>query len=206
MTIETNIEVKISQGNSKMGIISSVSLPTGITCRDDCECIKKCYAKKIERLRPSVRKTYENNYQILKSDPALYWREIETSIKMSRFFRFHVAGDIPDRDYLECMVKVAYNNPKCEILCFTKKYSIVNEYIHANKCIPDNLHIVFSGWRGIPMDNPYNLPEAHVRYRDGTTTARDDAHECLGNCTKCAIIDTGCWVLKSGEQIIFNEH
>ncbi|ETD17192.1 hypothetical protein [[Ruminococcus] lactaris] len=56
------------------------------------------------------------------------------------------------------------------------------------------------------MENPLSLPEAHVRYRDGTTTARDDAVECAGNCTECAITDGGCWSLQNGEQVVFNEH
>lgn len=35
---------------------------------------------------------------------------------------------------------------------------------------------------------------------------REDARECAGNCTECAITDGGCWSLKSGEQVVFNEH
>ena len=56
------------------------------------------------------------------------------------------------------------------------------------------------------MQNPHMLPEAHVRYKDGSTTARDDAKQCRGSCTTCACTDDGCWTLKSGEQIVFDEH
>ena len=125
---------------------------------------------------------------------------------MSRFFRFHVSGDIPDDTYFEHMVDIARTNTHCEILCFTKKYSIVNRHINIIGKLPKNLHIIFSGWKGLKMDNPYLLPEAHVRYRDGHTTANNNAKECNGNCTECAITDGGCWTLKSGEQVIFNEH
>ena len=52
--------VCISKGNSKLGEIKSVSLPSGLTCIK-CGCNKKCYAKKIERLRPSVRNSYIRN-------------------------------------------------------------------------------------------------------------------------------------------------
>ena len=198
--------VKISQGNSKMGAIPSVSLPAGVTCRSDCECSKKCYAKRLERMRPSVRQAYKHNYDLLNSDPNTYWREVEASIMMSRFFRFHVSGDIPDATYFEHMVDIARTNTHCEILCFTKKYDIVNSHINIVGKLPKNLHIIFSGWRDIEMVNPYNLPEAHVRYRDGSTTAREDAKLCGGNCAECAITDGGCWILKSGQQVVFNEH
>lgn len=124
---------------------------------------------------------------------------------MSRFFRFHVSGDIPDEDYLIHMIEIAQRNPHCEILCFTKKFEIVNKILLSYP-VPSNLHLILSGWAGLEMQNPFNLPEAHVRYRDGTTTAREDARECAGNCTECAITDGGCWSLKSGEQVVFNEH
>lgn len=200
------MNVKISSGNSKMGAIPSVSLPAGVTCRQDCECSKKCYAKRLERMRPSVRQAYKHNYDLLTHDSDTYWREIEASIMMSRFFRYHVSGDIPDNVYLAHMIEIAERNPHCEMLCFTKKYNLVNDHLDFGGTIPKNLHIIFSGWRGMKMVNPYNLPEAHVRYRDGTTTARENAKPCGGNCTECAITDGGCWTAKHGEQVIFNEH
>lgn len=67
------MEVKISSGNSKLGKIPSVSLPAGATCRSDCECSRKCYAKKLERLRKTVREAYQHNYDLLKNKPDVYW-------------------------------------------------------------------------------------------------------------------------------------
>lgn len=197
--------VKFSKGNSKMGEICSVSLPSVVTCRA-CDCQKKCYARKLERLRPNVARAYAHNLAVLQEQPDTYWREVEASIMMSRFFRFHVSGDIPDDTYFEHMVDIARTNTHCEILCFTKKYDIVNNHINIIGALPKNLHIIFSGWPGLDMENPHQLPEAHVRFRDGTTTAREDAHNCGGNCTECACTDVGCWVLKPGEQVIFDEH
>ena len=197
--------VSISSGNSKMGAIKSVSLPSIITCRL-CDCNFKCYANKLERLRPNVCNAYKNNLDILQTDPDQYWREVEAAIMTSRYFRFHVSGDIPDAEYLHRMIEVAERNQHCEILCFTKKFSLVNNYIGANGNLPGNLHMTFSGWPGLRMENPFHLPEAHVRFKNGATTARADAHQCCGNCTECAITDSGCWVLLPGEQVIFDEH
>lgn len=112
--------LSISQGNSKLGKIPSISLPAGLTCRP-CACIEKCYAKKLERLRPTVARAYQHNLEVLKTDPETYWREVEAVIMLSRYFRFHVSGDIPDRDYFADMVMVAARQPHCQILCFTKR-------------------------------------------------------------------------------------
>ena len=197
--------VKISKGNSKLGAIPSVSLPSIKTCRN-CACQEKCYAQKLERLRPAVRNAYQHNLEVWLKDPETYWREVEASIMMSRFFRFHVSGDIPSFKYLINMVEIARRQPHCEILCFTKKYNLVNEFIEQGGELPSNLHMIFSGWVGLEMANPFSLPEAHVRYRDGSTTARDDAVECGGNCTECALTEGGCWNLQKGQQVVFNEH
>lgn len=219
------MQLKVSHGNSKMGSIPSVSLPAGVTCRSDCECCRKCYAKKLERFRPSVHAAYQSNLALLKSDPDTYWREAEAAVMTSRFFRFHVSGDIPNESYFLRMVRIAQRNPHCEILCFTKKYDIVNRYLRssalvssqpvgsdaiiapqATPALPPNLHIIFSAWRNLEMENPFGLPEAHVRYRDGSTTANADAKACGGNCTECAVTDCGCWTLQPGQQVVFNEH
>ncbi|MBR5014313.1 MAG: hypothetical protein IKY16_06875 [Bacteroidales bacterium] len=200
------MHIKISSGNSKMGSIRSVSLPAGLTCVTGCECNSKCYGRKLERMRPSVRNAYQNNLEVLRTDPKTYWREVEATVMLSRFFRFHVSGDIPDDTYFEHMVDIARTNPHCEILCFTKKYDIVNSHVSIIGKLPMNLHIIFSVWRNFEMDNPFLFPEAHVRYRDGTTTAPENAIECAGNCTECAVTEEGCWTLQKGESVIFNEH
>lgn len=188
-----------------MGNISSISLPPVVTCIK-CDCANKCYAKKLARLRPSVRNAYDHNLSLLKEDPDTYWRGVEASIMTSRYFRFHVSGDIPDRQYLDRMVEVSDRNKHCEILCFTKKHALVNQRIEEVGDLPHNLHMIYSGWPGLVMDNPFNLPEAHVRFRDGTTTASPDAIDCGGNCTECAVTAGGCWSLRNGEQVIFDEH
>ena len=198
------MQVKISPGNTKMGAIPSVSLPSITTCRN-CACHKKCYAHKLEKLRPTVRRAYQSNLDLYTSDPDTYWREIEATVALNQYFRFHVSGDIPDPDYLKHMVAIARRNPHCEILCFTKRYEFVNE-LAATESFPSNLHLIFSGWTGLKMDNPFNFPEAHVLYKNGTTTAREDAIPCGGNCTECAIHDSGCWTLKPSQQIVFKEH
>lgn len=199
------LHVSISDGNGKMGNIKSVSLPAGLTCRT-APCADKCYARKLERIRPNVREAYRRNYQLLLEHPDQYWREVEAAIMVSRFFRFHVAGDIPSPDYLRSMIDVTARNPHCQVLCFTKQYETVNEYLGGGGKLPDNLHMIFSAWAGLQMVNPFFLPEAHVRYRDGTTTAGPDALECPGNCTDCAVTDEGCWTLRKGEQVVFHEH
>ena len=203
------MNVSISRGNSKMGNIQSVSLPAILTCRPDAPCFKKCYAVRMEKRRENVRDAYANNLEVLTKEPETYWREVEAAIMVSRFFRFHVSGDIPNADYLRNMIAVARRNPHCDILCFTKKYQLVNEELDKGTELPGNLHLIFSVWPGLDVVNPYQLPEAHIIFKNGFTTASDGAKWCGGNCTECGTErwgNGGCWKLHNGEQILFLEH
>ena len=205
--MEKELHVSISHGNAKMGAIPSVSLPPIKSCSlAACElCGKKCYVRRIIARRKTVRDAYERNWYLLENEPDKFWREVSGAITMSTHFRFAVSGDIPNADYLNHIVELARKHKHCEILCFTKQFDIVNKFLE-NHRLPKNLHLVFSAWKGLEMNNPFNLPEAHVLYRDGTTTAKDGAKWCSNNCYECAVDNSNCWSLHKGEQIIFKEH
>lgn len=196
-----NSDVSISFGNSKMGAVPSVSLPPIVTCAPGCACAKKCYAAKLCRLRPNVRDAYARNLDMWESDPDRYFRAVGGVVALSRYFRFHVSGDIPNADYFRRMIDLAKLNPHCELLAFTKRYDIVNA---AADQIPENLHMIFSEWPGMDMDNPHNLPVAHVVFR--REQPLPEWKQCGGNCQTCAAAGVGCWTLTRGEHICFNEH
>lgn len=196
--------ISISAGNTKMGAVPSVSLPPIVTCAAGCTCAKKCYAAKLCRIRASVRNAYQRNLDILTADPASYWRQVETAVSMSRYFRFHVSGDIVNADYLAHMVDIAARNPFCQVLAFTKQYTIVNNWIRENGALPENLKLIFSAWPGMNMENPHALPIANVIFKGQEPAAHWKI--CGGNCTECACQGVGCWQLKTGEHIAFYEH
>ena len=202
--------VSISAGNTKMGSIPSVSLPPIVTCPAGCPCAKKCYAAKLCRLRPAVRNAYQRNLDILNCDWDDYWRQVRSAIMGNRFFRFHVSGDIPNAGYFKEMVISAQQNPHCQILAFTKRYQIVNNFIAVYGPLPENLHIIFSLWDpawNVNVENPHDLPTSAVifkGYYDGYADNFDKI--CPGNCFDCACRGTGCWTLEPGETIAFYEH
>ena len=197
-------KISISPGNSKMGFIPSVSLPPVVTCAQGCTCAKKCYAAKLCRIYPSVKNAYQRNLDILNNNDLDYWYQVDQAVKMSKYFRLHVSGDIVDNHYFNWMTVIAEQNPGTTILAFTKKYSIVNDYLDITGYLPENLKIIFSEWPGMPMKNPYNLPVAHVIFK-GQEPA-ENWKICGGNCSACACRGVGCWELKKGEHIAFYEH
>ena len=202
--MKNNLTVSISKGNSKMGAIPSVSLPACITCNPSAPCFKLCYAAKITRLYKTVKTAYENNLNILKSDPVLYWQQVKQGAQMARYFRYHASGDIPNIEYFNNMVALACELPNTNFLAFTKQYYIVNQFLNNGGVIPSNLKVIFSNWGAWKCENPHNLPECEIILK-GSEPA-PDWKICGGNCTECACAGIGCWELKNGETIAIYEH
>lgn len=202
--VENTLKVSISNKNSKMGPIPSVSLPPIITCKNCASCSKDCYAAKLARLRKTVREAWKRNLEIVSTDRDSFFTQVKAAAMITRFFRWHVSGDILDIDYFDRMVKIARELKGTEFLVFTKNYEDVNEYFKSHKK-PGNLHLIFSlPFDGAKIDNPHNLPTAAVIFKGQEP---DPSYKiCGGNCTECACRGVGCWSLKKGETIAFNKH
>lgn len=203
---------KISTRVTKLGIaIPTINLPATITCRENAPCRKSCYACKGNFTYKNVKNGLTMNLEAYLDDPKRYFDKIFYTLKMIPYshFRYHSSGDIVDSTYLDYMCKVARKCKTTKFLCFTKKFELVNEYIANGHRIPNNLRIVFSCWGSFIPDNPYNLPTAHVRFRNGkgdNSYLPEKAHECSGYCGECVNTETSCWKLKKGEAVIFNQH
>lgn len=198
------MKLSISTGNIKMGLIPSISLPPVITCKHCETCAKQCYALRMCKRYKSVKNAYDRNLELLNTNRDSYFLQVKAAAMLSRYFRFHVSGDIIDIDYLDRMVKVARELKGTEFLCFTKNYEDVNEYFETHRK-PKNLHLIFSlPFDGSKIENKHNLPTAAVIFK-GQDVPKN-YKMCGGNCTECANTCGGCWTLKNGETIAFNKH
>ena len=198
--------VSISNSNSKMGAVASVSLLPFLTCPACCKdtCGGKCYAAKLANLRPAVLRAYAMNTAIYFMDADKYFREVSGAMAAVRFFRFHVSGDIPDIIYMHKLIAACNGNRHCQVLCFTKQFGIVNAEKKAGVVFPSNLHLLFSGWSNLTPDNPYEFPETNV-IQKGAEPA-ENWKICGGNCFNCACRGVGCWQAGKGDTIAFPIH
>lgn len=195
----------ISKGNNKMGAVASVSTLPFITCPARCKgtCGKECYAAKIANLRGSVLKSYARNTALLMLRPDLYWQSVRLVMAGTRFFRFHVSGDIVNKVYFENMIAACKDNSHCQVLVFTKRFEVVNAWIRENGDLPKNLHVLFSGWENMKPVNPYKLPETNVFGNEGPA---ESWLVCGGNCFECGCRGVGCWQAQKGDVIAFKKH
>ena len=199
-----DLEISLSSGNRKIGHVLNVSLPPIFTCGNCAECFKYCYDIKACLQYKNVTYARARNYSILKRDFNGYFEQIQDCMKRRRknkYFRFHVAGDITTIKYLDNMIKTAKMFPDWVIWTYTKEYDLVNNYVSRNggtrkKAIPQNLTIMFSEWKGLKMDNPYNFPVFRCVFR-GIEKPPKGWHKCSGNCDDCKKNKTGCVVGKN---------
>ena len=204
-----NVHVKLQQGNSKTGrSVYTVSLIPIADCGHNCkECKKQCYDVINVCFQPAVQNDRARNSAVHKADIERFWNEVGFGIKYNcvQTLRLNVGGDVCAAD-LPLINKVAKDNPKCDILFFTKSYEEVNEFLKENT-FESNVHCIMSAWENTEMENPHNLPVSHVLYADGRTTAPEfGSVYCGGNCAMCKYNDEGCWTLKAGQSVIFPAH
>lgn len=159
-------------------------------------------------MRPNVLASYQHNLDVYKRAPDVFFAQVEATAKLTNYFRYFVSGDIPNVQFFDYMVKTAINCPNCKFLVFTKQFEIVNNYLTDfainQKQIPANLQIILSGWGAWQPENPFNLPMAQVIFKGQAPL--DNWLLCGGNCAECACRGVGCWQLKKGEIIAFNQH
>lgn len=204
-----NCHVKLMKGNSKTGKDCwTVSLIPIADCYNCKECMVDCYDINTDCRFPAVLKDRAKNSAIHKVDIRRYYNEISNQIKANNVkeLRYNVGGDFCYKDFNYVAV-VAKLNPECEFLFFTKSYNDINKFMN-DEGFPANVHPIISRWLNVPCNNEYNLPESHVLYDDGRTTApMFGAKYCQGNCSECfAGRDEGCPTLKNGESVIFRAH
>ena len=203
--------VHISRSISKLGAdIPSVNLPPILTCRPNAPCAALCYARK-GRFRFKRNQDFLNqNLQIWHKHPEHYEMDVFVAAYASKFFRWHSSGDIPDRPYLEMMVRLATALPGTRFLCFTKKYEMVNQFVSElvseDGLIPANLIIVFSAWGELVPYNPNNFPVAYIRFSHQQTSIPASAFQCPKYCGECVMHGCSCWDLKPCQSVVFDQH
>lgn len=197
--------IHISKGNSKTGAIPSFSLPSGATCsKEACStCYKQqCYARKLERLRRTVRNAWHENYEIASSDlPFLeaYLDKFFSRPNAPRLFRIHVGGDFFSADYFLMWVRLAVAHPDVRFLAFTKQTDVVRPYV---KNLPKNFSLILSAWPGVPLDETCRQYLSVAWVDDGKEDRiPSDAVACPGNCESCAY----CWAM-DGRDVVFKKH
>jgi len=177
-------------------------------------CQEKCYATKAWKMYLNVREAWERNWDAYEDNPMGYFEAVAQYCidnKVERF-RWHVAGDIPDKAYFGGMKLVARVLPETQFLCFTKRVDRVTV------ARPDNLRVVISMWPKLDLCGQdinhirEDYPVAWFSPKSGLSgdeaydrwlvAKQHESLECTGKCDECFM----CWYLPPGSSVRFEEH
>ena len=207
------LKVTISKGNRKIGRVMNVSTAAGLTCGKWSHCIGYCYdIKAVLQYSNTVLPARAKNTVISRKDRKSFFNQINAAMdrrRANKYFRYHVSGEIQDLEYFMEMLESARKHPDFIVWTYTKMYSIVNEYCekYGKETIPENMHIMFSEWDGMPLYNPYNFPIFTVKFAAGNKNHPveffDTLYKCPGNCDICKECGRGCI---AGENTYADEH
>jgi hypothetical protein len=208
-----NRKVKLTKGNTKLGRCQNVSLPPCKSCDTSLPCFKSfCYGQRFYKLREGCRAAWENNWKMVVTDRVEYFVQILAAIWRGQdlknpitLFRWHVAGDIPDMDYLREIYKTAEYTPGVKHWVFSKKFTLLANARKARWVKPDNLTIIASAWPGVKMPAIVrkNYPVAWMLDpKDPDPRIPAEAQECPGKCDVCGL----CFAMKPGESVFFRRH
>lgn len=189
---------KISTKNSKMpgtsfatsakrcNVGSRLAKVKGTVC-------EKCYALRLQNLRPSVDKGWELNWQksnsMITSNPkqwveSLVFQILRTGTKHHRWFD---SGDLSSAAMLEAIVQVALATPDVQHWLPTKETKLVRDYLKSKGGFPSNLVVRVSSPR--VDQKPVNMPltsTVHTNddYVGWECPASNQGNKC-GSCRMC---------------------
>lgn len=162
---------------------------------------EKCYASKLERMRPSVKQGWTARLEALRAalsddSKARDWinamiQEVNrATAKAGEFFRWHDSGDLVSVPHLRMIVTVAMHTPNVRHWLPTKEAGIVKAYLRTGGTIPENLIVRVSA--AMVDAKPHKVEGVHtctVHKRGAAIGHACPAYQQGGKCGDCR----ACW-------------
>lgn len=205
-TINWNGNKKLQ--NTENVLFGIFNLPAVKTCPFATEhCKASCYARKAERIYPSVLPCRENNFEESKKDTFVVdiISQIEKKLESKKaqgkkvLFRIHESGDFYNREYTNKWVQIAKhfeNDERIVFLAYTKSLLYVIQCGYGLSDFPKNLIIRSSLWDDTKKENiertiAFNMPiytafeKKELAEKIGTENYTECECKDCGGCQKC---------------------
>lgn len=159
-----------------------------------------CYARKLQKLRPSVDQGWRANQTksvaAIANDPEAWARMMAFQISAAAkktgqsFHRWFDSGDLPSVAFLAAVVRVCEMTPTIRHWLPTREAGVVREYAKAGGLVPDNLVIRVSAPMvdDMPLKGWPTVSTVHKRRQPGEgehiCPARQQGNAC-GDCRAC---------------------
>lgn len=194
-------KISLSAGNKKLPYNTLIfNILSELTCPFKTSfCASKCYAKKAERLYPSVRASRKNN---LKRSQNVNFKDDVFSMvsaineKMPNLithFRIHESGDFYSQAYFDQWQSIARLFPKIQFYAYTKSF-----FLNFEKKA-DNM-ILIASFDHSSTEHQKTLYEKNSQYfnKEFHIVEKTAEASCIQDCTKCNL----CFTPSSSKQKI----
>lgn len=213
---EAHVFGKVTKGNSK--ILGSTFSTDPFQCKvgeklasvENSTC-SKCYARKLAKVYPSARKSWENNlnlfreaekdsYNLVKWCESIAYQILQISVSKLKakkqgasLHRWFSSGDLDNLNMLKAIVYICKLTPSVSHWLPTREKALIRQYLNTNlEGFPKNLNVRISD----TMIDQVNFNEslAGVTFSSVHTDKVIKGHECKainnsGSCGSC----TMCW-------------
>ena len=182
---------KISKGNSKMPgtsyAIDAFACKTGSKLAEikGTPCAS-CYARKLQKLRPSVNQGYKSNLEKWQNASQQTWIEamvFQINRSGTKYHRWFDSGDLQSRTMLDSIIEVCKRTPNVKHWLPTQERDIIRDVD-----TPDNLVIRLSGskvnGRAPSADNTSTVFDKHGEPIGQECLAYTRGNNC-GDCRAC---------------------
>ena len=200
-------------------------ITSSCTVNDHCKSLhtngicKHCYAFRYLNVRPTVRKCYERNSNVLSNDMDVAYMP---SFRHGDFVRLESFGDLINRKHIENHLLICFKNPYTNFALFTKRRFMLESFFESfDVKKPKNLAIVSSAYT---MNDDQNT-EMYASYvtndnlgfklidtvfnvytNDESMQKKDrlalHTWECEKQCQSCLV----CWSNKMSDLMLVKEH
>lgn len=173
-----------------MGYIPSVSIIPSEFCKSMPCYHEGCYAVALCNRYPNTKNAWQRNWDLYLNSSDIFFSAIDRFLEIAapRYFRWHVGGEIPDKEYLKNVLRLADKHRTCRFLLYTKQYNL----LYGINNIPANIEILMSIWNGLNYPSDLNFRKA------STGIEVENAIHCAGYCPDCR----ACW--NSKKNILFD--
>lgn len=186
---------KISTGNTKMpGTTFAID---AFACITGSKLAKiagtpcaSCYARRLQKIRPSVDQGWKDNLARWQSTPREQWVasmvfQIER-YNVDGYHRWFDSGDLQSIDMLDAIAEIARLTPSIRYWLPTQERRMVADWIAAGNTMPDNLNVRVSASK-LDGDKPQGINGSQVYTaapKGYACPARTQGNNC-GDCRAC---------------------
>lgn len=195
--------ISLGEGNMKVGEVLSFSLPSRLSCPGASRwCLEHCYARRLERIRPTCRRAYRDNL-VEATDTDAFAEKLSAILpRILLQLRLHVSGDFFSVEYIEAWRRICQSLPETRFWAYTRSWNVpaLQEALRALRDL-DNVQLFAS------TDPTMPLPGKDWRRAFLASDPRARGLLCRAQTEDQTVcLDCGYCFRRSRGDVVFREH